>query len=195
VPLIMMAVIGTLADNFSVVLPLFADSVFHGGEGIYGALMTAMGVGALSGALAVAARRRPGYRLLIIVTLVFGVTELAVAAAPSLGFALALLVPMGAASVAFIAISNTLLQLHAADEMRGRVMALWAIVFLGSTPIGAPLTGFVAGHFGVRVALGAPAVAVMLAGVGGALALRRIRARAVAEDAVTEAAGHAAAEA
>jgi MFS family permease len=176
VPLLMMAVIGTLAYNFSVVLPLYADDVFRRGEGTYGALMTAMGVGALVGALMVASRRRPGYRLLVAVALVFGVSELAVAAAPSLLFALALLVPMGAGGVAFIAITNTLLQLHAADEMRGRVMALWAIVFLGSTPIGAPLTGLVAGHWGVRVAMAGAALAVLLTVAGGGLALRRIRA-------------------
>lgn len=175
VPLLLLAVIGTLAYNFSVVLPLFA-SAFHRGGGTYGAFMTAMGIGALAGGLGVAYRRRPGYRLLVLAALAFGVLELAVALAPSLPAALVLLVPMGAAAVSFIAITNSLLQLHAADAMRGRVMALWAMVFLGSTPFGALLTGYVAGHWGVRVALAGAAVTTVLAAAGAALALRHIRA-------------------
>ncbi len=181
VPLLMMAVIGTLAFNFSVILPLFSSDVFARGTGStgaggYGLLLTVMGVGALAGSLAVAARRRPRYRLLMVITFAFGVLSLGVALAPTFGIALVLLVPMGAASVAFIAVANTLLQLHSESQMRGRVMALWAIVFLGSTPIGAPLAGLVAEHLGPRVALGMGAVATLLAAVYGAAALRRIRA-------------------
>lgn len=182
VPLLMMAVIGTLSFNFTVLLPLFASDVFHAGGGTLGALTTTMGVGALAGALVVASRHRPGYRLLVAVACAFGVFSLAVAVAPTLGLALAMLVPMGAASVAFIAVANSLLQLRSSGQMRGRVMALWAIVFLGSTPIGAPLAGLVAAHFGARVALGMGAVAALLAAAGGALALRRVRAEERAED-------------
>jgi len=83
---------------------------------------------------------------------------------------------MGAASVAFIALANSLLQLHSKGQMRGRVMSLWAIVFLGSTPIGAPLTGLVAAHFGARAALGMGAVATLLTAVGATFAMRHIRA-------------------
>ena len=175
VPILMMTVIGTLAFNFSVILPLFASDVFHRGGGTYGALITAMGVGALIGALGVASRRMPRYKLLMLVTFAFGVLTLGVALAPTLTSALILLVPMGAASVAFIALANSLLQLHSDGQMRGRVMALWAIVFLGSTPIGAPITGVVAAHFGARAALGMGAVATLAAGVWGVAALRRIR--------------------
>ena len=175
VPLLMMAVVGTLSYNFIVILPLFAGSVFHRGGGTYGALTTAMGVGALAGALAVASRLRPRYQQLVLVTFAFGALAMAVAVAPTLLIALVLLVPMGAASVSFIALANSLLQLNSSGQMRGRVMALWAIVFLGSTPIGAPLTGLVAAHFGARAALGMGAVAALLAALGGGLALRRIR--------------------
>jgi MFS family permease len=181
VPLLMMAVIGTLAFNFSVLLPLFSSNVFHRGTGSsgaggYGVLLTAMGVGALAGSLGVASRRRPGYRLLMLVAFAFGGLSLGIALAPTFDTALLLLVPMGAASVAFIALANTLLQLHSRGQMRGRVMALWAIVFLGSTPIGAPLSGLVAEHFGARVALSMGAVATLLAATYGTAALRRIRA-------------------
>ena len=142
VPLVMMAVIGTLAYNFSVILPLYAHDVFHRGAGTYSALTVAMGVGALAGGLTIAARRRPSHRLLVVVSLAFGVFILAVAAAPTLPVCLAMLVLMGAASIMFIATANSLLQLNSSSAMRGRVMALWAMVFLGSTPIGAPLIGF-----------------------------------------------------
>ena len=148
VPLVMMAVIGTLAYNFSVILPLFAHDVFHRGAGTYSALTVAMGIGALAGGLTIAARQRPSHRLLVLVTLAFGALILGVAAAPDLPLCLLLLVAMGAASIMFIATANSLLQLNSSSAMRGRVMALWAIVFLGSTPIGAPLIGLLAGRYG-----------------------------------------------
>ena len=175
VPLLMMAVIGTLAYNFSVVLPLYAGDLFHRGGGTLGALMTAMGVGALAGALVIASRRRPSYQLLVGVALAFGALIIAVASAPSLIFAFILLVPMGVFSIMFIATANALLQLHSTGAMRGRVMALWAMVFLGSTPIGSPLIGFIAAHFGVRIALGIGGVATLLISLWAGYELRRIR--------------------
>ncbi len=175
VPIVMMAVIGTLAYNFSVILPLFAADVFRHGGGTAGALVTAMGVGALAGGLVIAARQRPGYRLLVAVTIAFGAFILAVAAAPTLPVALVLLLPMGAASIGFIATANSLLQLHSTPAMRGRVMALWAMVFLGSTPIGAPLIGYLAGQFGARAALALGGCATLAVGAWAAFELRRIR--------------------
>ena len=111
----------------------------------------------------------------MVVTLAFGVLILAVAAAPTLAVCLALLVLMGAASIMFIATANSLLQLNSSSAMRGRVMALWAIVFLGSTPIGAPLIGFLAGRYGARFALGVGGVAALSVAVWAGFALRRIR--------------------
>jgi MFS family permease len=98
---------------------------------------------------------------------------------------LLLMVPMGTASVLFIATANSLLQLHSSDAMRGRVMALWAMVFLGSTPIGGPLTGVAVAHFGVRLTMAFGGVATLLTAAAAGFALRRIRgegraARAVA---------------
>jgi MFS family permease len=137
--------------------------------------MVAMGVGALAGGLAIAWRRRPSHRLLVVVTLAFGVLILGVAGAPTLPLCVALLVLMGAASVMFIATANSLLQLNSSGAMRGRVMALWAIVFLGSTPIGAPLIGLLAGHYGARFALALGGVAALLVALWAGFALRRIR--------------------
>ena len=175
VPLVMMAVIGTLAYNFSVILPLYAHDVFHRGAGTYSALTVAMGIGALAGGLTLAARQRPSHRLLVAVTLAFGAFILAVAAAPTLPLCLALLVLMGAASIMFIATANSLLQLNSSGAMRGRVMALWAVVFLGSTPIGAPLIGFIAGRYGPRSALALGGVATLAIATWAGLELRRIR--------------------
>jgi MFS family permease len=90
----------------------------------------------------------------------------------------------------FIATANSLLQLNSSGAMRGRVMALWAVVFLGSTPIGAPLIGFIAGRYGARFALGLGGVATVLVAIWAGLALRRIRdtRRLAAEDAAPPAA-------
>jgi MFS family permease len=183
VPLVMMAVIGTLAYNFSVLLPLFAHDIFHRGAGTYSALTVAMGIGALAGGLTIAARQRPSHRLLVVVTLAFGAFILGVAAAPNLWLCLVLLVAMGAASIMFIATANSLLQLNSSGAMRGRVMALWAVVFLGSTPIGAPTIGFLAGHYGARWALAVGGVATLTVAIWAAFELRRIHsARDAAEE-------------
>ncbi len=171
-PLAIMAVVGTLGYNFSVILPLMAKVAFGRGAETYSALTTAMGIGALAGGLVAASRRRPTRRLLIGATVAFGVSSMIVAYAPTLDSALALLVPMGAFSVLFVATTNSLLQLNSDPAMRGRVMSLWAVVFLGSTPIGSPLTGLVASAWGPRFALAAGGAITVLAGLGAFAALR-----------------------
>jgi MFS family permease len=115
--------------------------------------MTAMGIGSVGGALAAGARGRVGPRLLVGAAAALGGFELLAAAAPTLPLQVAALVPLGAATVTFAAGVNSALQLAAAPELRGRVMALYAMVFLGSTPIGAPLVGWLAGEAGPRVAM------------------------------------------
>ncbi len=175
VPLLMMAVVSTLGYNFSVLLPLLAQRAYGRGPGSYGVLSAAMGVGALLGALLAAGRAHPSRRLLVASTLAFGVFSLAVAAAPGFTSGLVLLLPMGAAAVLFISTTNAMLQLNAAPAMRGRVMALWAMLFLGSTPIGAPIAGLLVYGFGVRWAIAVGGLATLVAGVGGAWALRRRR--------------------
>ena len=173
VPLLMMAVVSTLGYNFSVLMPLLAQDVFHRGGGTYGALSAAMGAGALAGALFAAARARPTRLLLVGATLAFGCFTMLIGAAPSLTGAFLLLVPMGAAAILFVATVNSLLQLNSAAAMRGRVMALWAVLFLGSTPIGGPLTGWIAGVVGVRWTFVAAGAATLLTACAAAVALRR----------------------
>ena len=172
VPLVMLAIISTLAYNYSVLLPLLTKSVYSRGGGSYGALSAAMGVGALVGALLMASRARPSRRLLVRSAFAFGAVTVAMAIAPGYYAGLALLVLIGASAVLFISTTNALLQLNAADAMRGRVMALWSIVFLGSTPIGGPITGLLVRGFGVRWAIAVGGLATLATATTAFLALR-----------------------
>jgi MFS family permease len=164
-PLLLMVVIGTLAYEFQVTLPLMAKFTFHQGAGAYGAMLSSMAAGAVVGGLVVAGRGHPTSRSVTRAAIAFGVLILGVAAAPTLGVAIALLALMGAASIAFIAMSNSTLQLRSDPAMRGRIMALFAVAFLGSTPIGAPIVGAVAEAWGARAALALGGVAALLAAV------------------------------
>jgi len=165
VPLISMAIVGVFAFNFTVTLPLLAKFTFHGGAGLYSGFLVAMGAGAVVGGLVTAFRSRPSTRLLAFIGVVFAVAILAVALSPSQAWAIALLIPMGAASISFVATNNATLQLRADPSMRGRVMSLNAIAFLGSTPIGALLLGFVSDATSPRLALVIGGVATLLASI------------------------------
>ncbi len=165
VPLLSMAIVGVFAFNFTVTLPLLAKFTFHGDAGLYSLFLAAMGAGAVIGGLATAFRSRPSTRLLAVIGVLFGCAILAVALAPTEALALVLLVLMGAASIAFVATNNATLQLRADPAMRGRVMSLNAIAFLGSTPIGAPLLGYISDSTNPRVALALGGVATLLAAV------------------------------
>lgn len=151
-PLILLAVASTLAYNFRILLPLLARDSFHGGAGLFGLLSAVMGAGTLIGALLVASRTKPTRRWLVASAASFGLLVIATGLAPTLGAELVVLVPMGAASVALTSATNTMLQLNSASHMRGRVLALFSVVLLGSTPIGSPLMGWIAEQFGVRFA-------------------------------------------
>ena len=175
IPLAMMAVVGTLSFNFQILLPLLASFTWHGTAQLYTALAVAMGLGSVAGALAAGARARVGPRLLVGAAAAFGVAELLVAAAPTIPLQLAALIPLGAVSVTFAAGVNSSLQLAVEPSMRGRVMALYSVVFLGSTPIGAPLVGWIAEIAGPRAGLVLGGLAALLAAVGGAIAYAKVR--------------------
>ncbi|HEX8096230.1 MFS transporter [Jatrophihabitans sp.] len=174
VPLAMMALIGCLAYEFQVVLPVVAKQTFGGGPQVYGFMTAAMGLGAVVGGLWVAARGRVGVRALVNSAAVFGILIAAAAAAPTLPLELLALTLVGAASVGFLAKGNSSLQLAASPSMRGRVMALWGVAFLGSTPIGGPIAGTVSEQFGGRAGLALGAAACLVAAGFGALVLRRL---------------------
>jgi MFS family permease len=152
-PLLMMFLIGTLAYEFQVVLPVLAKTTFGGGAGTYGIMSAAMGLGAVFGGLVVAGKDRHGLDALVRVSLFFGATIALLAVSPTLPVAILALVVVGMASITFLARANTTLQLAADPVMRGRVMALWTVAFLGSTPIGGPIVGVIAEYAGPRWAL------------------------------------------
>ena len=160
--LLAVSLIGIFAYNFTVTLALLAKETFHGGAGAYAVLTSCMGAGAVIGGLLAAHRARPTPRLLQVLALIFGGLMAAVAFAPTLLATDLLIVLMGAASIGFIATANATLQLTSDPAMRGRVMALYAMAFLGTTPIGAPLVGAIAQWTNPRIALLTGAVATVL---------------------------------
>lgn len=173
IPLALMAAVGTLSFNFQVLLPLLARFTFHGDATTYAGLLTAMGVGAVAGALATGARGRTGPKLMVGSAAMLGALALAVSAAPSVPVAAVLLVPLGASTVTFAAGINSALQLAVEPAMRGRVMALYSIVFLGSTPIGGPIAGWLAEAISPRAGLVLGGVAALAAAAVGLAAFRR----------------------
>jgi MFS family permease len=171
--LLMMALIGTFTYEFTVSLPLFAEMTFHGGANAYAAMTAAIGLGAVVGGLYTAGRP-PGPPIgLSWAALAFGVAVLVTALAPTLPLALLALLGVGFCSIRFTALANATLQLQTAAEMRGRVMSLWTMAFLGSTPIGGPLIGWVGEHLGPRFALGLGGLAALAAAGLGGWVLRR----------------------
>ena len=178
IPLLMIAVIGTLAWEFQVSLPLMASKVFHGGAASYGVMASVMGGGAVVGGLISAARSRPRARALCLAAIGWGIAILAAAVAPSMALELAALVFVGYGSITFNSLAKTTLQLGARPEMRGRVMALWALAWLGSTPIGGPIIGWAGQAIGPRWALVIGGVATLACGVLALPALTRIDRRA-----------------
>jgi MFS family permease len=159
--LTIMAIVGTLQYNFQLLLPLLAKQTFSGNAASLGLLGTTLGIGMLAGSLMNAALGRPVRNVLMAAGLLLGTFTLLVATAPTLWLAAILMIPLGAASMSFLATMNSTLQLSSSDAMRGRVMALYFVLFLGSTPIGAPLLGWVAETFTARAALGLGGVATL----------------------------------
>ncbi len=165
IPLLLMAAIGTFGFNFQVLLPLFARFTWHGTAATYALLTATMGVGSILGALSAGARGAVTPRLIARAATAFGAFSVLAALAPDLPAQLALLPLLGAASVTFAAGTNSALQLAVAPAMRGRVMALYSVVFLGSTPIGGPVSGLLAEVAGPRAGLALGGVVALAASV------------------------------
>jgi MFS family permease len=166
VPLLLMLVLSTIGFNFQVVIPLLAERSFDGDVSSYSLLMVAMGLGSITGALSVGTRTHVSRELITAAAVGFGLTSLLAAAAPTLQLEMVALALLGICSVTFAAGINSGLQLAAAPEMRGRVMAVYSIVFLGSTVVGGPIAGWL----GQAVSPRAPLVAAGLAGLAVAAA-------------------------
>ncbi|MFL6143134.1 MAG: MFS transporter [Labedaea sp.] len=182
--LVLVFCVSTFAITFFATLAIAAANVFHRQADAYGMLSTLLAVGTLTGAL-LAARRstrsRPGLRLLAGAAVAFGLLELIAGLMPTyLTFGLAL-IPVGVALMTLMTTANSTMQLTVAPEMRGRVMALYMLVFIGGNPVGAPMVGWLAQEFGGRSPFLVGGAIALLSGVGCVVVLARRRARQGAE--------------
>ncbi len=175
VPMVMMAVVGTLAFNFSTVLPLFAVRDLGGTDATYTTLFSVLSVGALIGSLWAARRKEVTVATVGWSAVSFGASMATLALVPGLVAAGVVSVVLGATSVGFLTASTAIVQLRARPEMRGRVLAIQAMLFLGSTPIGGPLVGWISEEFGARSGLLVGAVGTLLAGAWGLAVAGRTR--------------------
>lgn len=175
VPLLMMAIMGTLAFNFQTVLPLFTTRDLGGDDLTFSLLMSVVSVGSLAGALVSARRTKVSVRTVSLSSVGFGLAMLALAVAPNQPVAFTLGVLMGFASLMFMTASTAIVQVQASPQMRGRVLALQSMVFLGSTPIGGPIVGALSEHVGARWGIGVGGAASLAAAGYGLMAMRHQR--------------------
>ena len=152
-PLAMMALVGLLAFNFAVLLPVLAKTTFHGSGGTYGLMATTLSLGSIAGSLGVGFIHHPRRKYLVAAAFAFGVCLAGAAVAPNLALECVALVLTGAAAFSFVTLASTTLQLHSSVAYRGRIMALWIFVYIGTTPIGSILTGWITAASGPRTAL------------------------------------------
>ncbi len=158
--------------NYVVLLPLLAVRTFSGDADTYGHMLALFGVGSLIGALVMAGRSaKANERTLAFLAVVFGVATVGLAVAPTYPVALVMTLPLGAAGLAVAITANATLQLNSSETMRGRVMALYTVVFLGSTPISGPIAGWVGEHLGPRVGFAGGGLVAVAAGLIGLAAL------------------------
>lgn len=162
-PLTMVAVVGTMGFNFVIVLPLLARETLGGGATLYGTLTALVGLGSLVGALGAASRTEPTTRVLMGAASAFGVLMVATALVRQPVAVGVLLVGVGLSVMVFLATANATLQINSAPHMRGRVMALYGLVFLGSTPVGGPLVGWISQEWGAPAGLATGGLASLVA--------------------------------
>ena len=177
--LLLVGVLGMFGFNFIVVLPLMAKFTFGGDAGLYSLFTALMSFGSLAGALISASRTRPTTAMLVGSGVAFGGLTLLTAVAPTAWLAAALLIGVGMAMMLFMATANTTLQLNSDPAMRGRVMALYGLLFAGSTPVGGPVMGWISEAWGPRVGL-ALGGTLSLAAALAAVSRVRVRRRAAA---------------
>jgi MFS family permease len=183
ISLLMMGVVGTLAYNFQVVVPLLVKKTFDGTDATFTILFSVLSVGSLLGALWTARRTSISVRDVSIASLAFGISMIVMSFAPSLASLYPIGMVVGFTSVGFITASTAIVQVRADPTMRGRVLALQAIVFLGSTPIGGPILGAICDTWGARAGLVVGGFAGIAAAIFGTVAAKRAGAtRAVLRD-------------
>ncbi|MFG2307528.1 MFS transporter [Streptomyces sp. NPDC048566] len=173
-PIVLVGFIGTFGFNFPVWLSAYADDTFHAGAGAYSLFNTLMAVGSLAGALLAARRGTARLRVLISAAAAFGALEVIAATAPSLWLFALLMVPIGIFGLTVNVTANTTVQMATDPAMRGRVMALFMMVFVGGTPLGAPLVGWVTDTWGPRVGFALGGAVSLAAATAVGLVLARL---------------------
>ncbi|BCK57904.1 MFS transporter [Nocardia wallacei] len=173
-PIVLVGFIGTFGFNFPTVLSGYAYNVFHVDAGMYGLLNTALAAGSLLGALLAARRTQVRLRMLVMTAVGFGVLEAVTAFAPEYWLFTAMLTVVGLLGLTFNTSSNSMVQLATEPVVRGRVMALYMMVFTGGTPIGGPIVGWITERFGPRIGLFACGTVSAAAAVAVALILARV---------------------
>lgn len=171
--LLMMAILGTLTYEFTVSLPLIAQDVFKGDAGSYAFLTASMGFGAATGGIFFAGRKGITPHKMISAAILFGLAILTAACMPSLLLSGLVMVLVGACSINFSSLANSVVQLTSTPQMRGRVMSFWSMAFLGTTTIGGPIVGWFAETAGARWGLALGGLAALAAAGLGALILRK----------------------
>ncbi|MFE0254658.1 MFS transporter [Streptomyces sp. NPDC059010] len=173
-PIVLAGFVSTFGFNFPVYLSAFADDVFHAGAGSYSLFNTLMAVGSLTGALLAARRGTARMRVLVAGAVAFGTMEIVAALAPSLWLFALLMVPIGIFGMTVNVTANSSVQMATDPVMRGRVMALYMMVFMGGAPLGAPIAGWITDAYGVRAGLAAGGAVTAAAALTVALVLARI---------------------
>jgi MFS family permease len=180
--MVLVFVVGTFGLNFQITTALLAKQVFHRSATGYGLLSTALAVGACVGAvLATRRRTRPSLLFLLLAAMAFGLLEILAGSMPGFGATALMLVLVGLAMLTFTTAANSSVQLGVEATMRGRVMALYLMCFLGGTPIGAPIAGWVANTVGPRWGMIGGGLVCMAMAVGMALYLVRRRSLHIAD--------------
>jgi MFS family permease len=179
-PLVLIFFVSTFGMNFQVTNALMSRQVFHTGAGAFGLASAVFAAGALGGALLAARRGRPTMALLLVTSFAFSLLEIVTALMPDFLAFLVLLVPTGLALLTFTTAANSATQLGTTADMRGRVMGLYLLLFLGGTPLGSPLAGWIAEVLGPRMSMiTGGVVSVVATAVIGFMLVRRegVRAR------------------
>ncbi|MGW7099917.1 MFS transporter [Streptomyces sp. NPDC054838] len=173
-PIVLVGFIGTFGFNFPIWLSAFVNKVFHGDAGTYGLFNTLIAAGSLAGALLAARRGHSRLRLLVAAAVLFSVLLVVTAFAPGLWLFAVLLVPIGMFGLTVNVTANSSVQMATDPEMRGRVMALFMMVFTGGTPLGAPLVGWITDTYGARIGMAAGGAVSLAAALAIALVLSRV---------------------
>ena len=164
--MVVAGVVSSLGLNFQLTSALMATTVFDKGPGEYGVLGSILAIGSLTGALVAARRKRPRVRLVIASAFAFGIASGTMALMPSYASFAAASIVVGFCTLTMLTSANTAIQVSTAPAFRGRVMSLYMMVLMGSTPLGSPLVGWIGETFGARWSIGVGSIASVLVALG-----------------------------